>query len=323
MQWIRSGRAGNPDDTLQFSLGRPPGKSQVPRFQLPSDWTCRLKDLKYADCSCYPAAFLLDLSPNKKAQVPRLQLLPAALLLGLPPQQKLKLWKDIHSWLHTLLRGCPIFHIWMLRCGRIPSTPLAWLFPSRFVLTRKVFRSAIHTFLVIFGCVWWTLYEQLVFGSFGDIPDGIYVSLVVMQRFRESMYRFGQVLNSFGGFGERIRFQMFWLHVMACSWTMCLVMFVTWVRCFWAISHVNFTRFCNVSSQTRGEAVNRSRHKQKHLKTAFVSCGVWSKRKAKGVLSPLCNWSWNLCFVDILDLTLGIPVVPHKAVAEVSRRGKL
>ena len=38
-------------------LGRPPGKSQVPRFQLPSDWACRLKDLKYADCSCYPAAF--------------------------------------------------------------------------------------------------------------------------------------------------------------------------------------------------------------------------------------------------------------------------
>ena len=37
--------------------GRLPGKSQVPRFQLPSDWACRLKDLKYADCSCYPAAF--------------------------------------------------------------------------------------------------------------------------------------------------------------------------------------------------------------------------------------------------------------------------
>ena len=215
-------------------------------------------------------------------------------------------WKDIHSWLHTLLRGCPIFHIWMLRCGRIPSTPLAWLFPSRFVLTRKVLRSAIHTFLVIFGCVWWTLYEQLVFGSFGDIPDGIYVSLVVVQRFRESMYRFGQVLNSFGGFGERIRFQMFWLHVMACSWTMCLVMFVTWVRCFWAISHVNFTLFCMFHLKQGGEAVNRSRHKQKHLKTAFVSCGVWSKRKEKGVLSPLCNWSWNLCFVDFLDLTLGI-----------------
>ena len=50
----------------------------------------------------------------------------------------------------------------------------------------------------------------------------------------------------------------FVFHVLAtCDGLQCnnvfssLVMLITEVRCFWAISHVNFTRFCNVSSQTR------------------------------------------------------------------------
>ena len=58
----------------------------------------------------------------------------------------------------------------------------------------------------LFGYVWKCLvntsYEQSVFGNFGDTPDGISISLMMVQRFREAMYRFGHVFNSFGGFVE-------------------------------------------------------------------------------------------------------------------------
>ena len=73
--------------TLQLSCWacRPKTSSSqiaVAALQL-SCWARRHKNLKYAECSCYPAAFLLGLPP-KNLEKSDCSYYPAALLLGLP-----------------------------------------------------------------------------------------------------------------------------------------------------------------------------------------------------------------------------------------------
>ena len=75
-----------PCSSLAGPAARKTSSSQIAVAALqPSCWACRHKNLKYAECSCYPAAFLLGLPP-KNPKKSDCSYYPAALLLGLPPK---------------------------------------------------------------------------------------------------------------------------------------------------------------------------------------------------------------------------------------------
>ena len=76
----------------------------VATLQLPC-WTCRPKNLKQSDCSCYSAALLLDLPP-KKSQAVRLQLLPCSPLAG-PAATKTSSTQSAVAILQAFLLGLP------------------------------------------------------------------------------------------------------------------------------------------------------------------------------------------------------------------------
>ena len=97
-----------------------PKKSQVAALH-PSSWVCRHKNLKYAECSCYPAALLLDLPP-KKSQKVRLQLLPCSPLAG-PTAKKSQVWSDRSCYCRGLQsKKSPIVRLQLL--GRtLPARP--------------------------------------------------------------------------------------------------------------------------------------------------------------------------------------------------------
>ena len=83
--WLRTRRFNEP--TFRLTRHTNHWKNTISSSQIavaalqPSCWACRHKNLKYAECSCYPAGSLTG-PATKKSKIVRLQLLPCSPLAG-------------------------------------------------------------------------------------------------------------------------------------------------------------------------------------------------------------------------------------------------
>ena len=109
----------------RLQVGLPPQRSQVPRLQLPSSWTCHWAYRQKISSSQIAVAFLIlnGLQP-KKSQAVRLQLLPCSLLAGSAATKKFQA-RRVQLLSCSFLTGPATKKSKVVRLQLLPCSPLA------------------------------------------------------------------------------------------------------------------------------------------------------------------------------------------------------